>query len=52
MKNDIEKMKKQIEFLYSEVSRQKQDLKDANDLILFLAKLIAKKEKEEEIEIL
>lgn len=52
MRNDVEKMKKQIEFLYGEVSRQKQDLKDANDLILFLAKLIAKSNKEEEIEIL
>ena len=50
MKNDIEKIKKQIEFLYGEVSRQKQDLDDANNLILFLAKLIAKKE--EDIEIL
>ena len=52
MKNNIDKMEKQIEFLYGEVSRQKKDIQDCNDLILFLAKLIAKNKKEEEIEVL
>lgn len=52
MKNKIEKMEKQIEFLYQEVARQKKDLDDCNDLILFLAKLVAKSKKEEEIEVL
>lgn len=52
MKNKVEKMEKQIEFLYSEVSRQKKDLEDCNDLIFFLTKLIVKNKKEEEIETL
>lgn len=52
MKQKIEKMEKQIEFLYQEVARQKKDLDDCNDLIFFLTKLIAKSKKDEEIEVL
>lgn len=52
MKNNIEKLKDKIELLYNEVARQKRDIEDLNDLVLFLAKLIAKKEKDEDIEIL
>lgn len=52
MKNKVEKMEKQIEFLYQEVARQKKDIEDSNDLIFFLTKLIAKSKKDEEIEVL
>lgn len=52
MKQKIEKMEKQIEFLYNEVARQKKDIEDCNDLIFFLTKLIAKSKKDEEIEVL
>lgn len=52
MKNNIDKMKSQIEFLYGEVSRQKKDIEDLNSLVWLLTKLIAKNKKEEEIEIL
>ena len=51
-KKKIEKMQKQIEFLYGETSRQKKDIEELNDLVYFLTKLIAKNKKEEETEIL
>lgn len=52
MKNNIDKIKNQIEFLYGEVSRQKKDIEELNKLVLFLTKMIAIKNEEEEIEIL
>ena len=52
MKNNIEKLQDKIELLYNEVARQKRQIEELNDLVLFSLKLIAKKDKDEDIEIL
>lgn len=52
MKNNIDKIKNQIEFLYGEIARQKREIEELNDLVYFLTKLMAKNKKDEEIEIL
>lgn len=52
MKNNIEKLQDKVELLYNEVARQKRDIEELNDLVYFLTKLIAKKCKDEDIEIL
>ena len=42
----IDDIKKQIEFLYGETARQKRSIEELDKLILYLMKLIAKKEED------